>query len=143
MAISGQPYKIARYMGQIENQVVKFQQNTTYTFEFFHIYQLDENSNGAFQRYRPIKNVAIQEYYGQVAYAMIYRLINIDGADGDEYEPSLQSPYPQQLIAHDFNGFDPMEEEEVELTKYYPSNVVQPEQAIVPVGGWLEMGLEQ
>jgi len=142
MAISGQSYVVARYMGETQHQVVKFGNNITYTFEFFTIYQLDTNSNGVFQKYRPIKNVANEAYYGEVAYSYIYRLIDMSSND-DTYASSVQSPYPSNILNHDFNGFDPMLENEVELTKYYPSNPIEPEQGIVPMAGWLEKGVEQ
>ena len=142
MAISGQSYVVARYMGETSHQVVKFGNNVRYDFEFWHIYQLDENSNGAYQKYRPIKNVANDAYYGEVAYAIIYRLIHIEGNDSI-YEPSIQSAFPNQLIQHDFSGYDPLLEEPVELHKYYPSNPLEPEQGIVPMAGWLEKGVEQ
>ena len=58
----------------------------------------------------------------------------------------MQAPYGETnsaLLDVKHYGFDPMLEEQVELIWYYPTATVQPEQSIVPVGGWLEKGVEQ
>lgn len=142
MAISGQNYVKARYMGTTSHNVHKFGNTATYHFQFFHVYQYDENSNGAYQRYRPIKNVSNSAYYGEVAYAIIYRLTDIEEND-DDYNSSIQSAYPLNQMATTSMGFDPLEEEMVELFNYYPSSPLEPEQGIVPMAGWLEKGVEQ
>lgn len=144
--VSGYPHIVARHMGQIQHSQHKFGGgNVNYTFEHFHIYQLDENSTASYRQYRPIKNVNNEAYYAEVAYAIIYRLIDIEGNDED-YESAVQAPYGvtnSALLDVKHYGFDPMLEEQVELIWYYPTATVQPEQAIVPVGGWLEKGVEQ
>lgn len=142
MAISGQTYVKARYMGTTSHNVHKFGNTATYHFQFFHVYQLDENSNGAFQKYRPIKNVANSAYYGELAYAIIYRLTNIEDNDND-YNGSVQGAYSENQMTTTSIGYDPLEEEEVELFNYYPSSPLEPEQGIVPMAGWLEKGVEQ
>ena len=72
----------------------------------------------------------------------IYRLIDISGSD-DTYESSIQAPYPESAMNTTSLGYDPLLEEEVELINYYPTPTVQPEQGIVPMAGWLELGVEQ
>jgi hypothetical protein len=141
-AMGSQSAKIARYMGTTQHNVHKFGNNVTYTFEFFHIYQLDENTTGSLQRYRPIKNTGNSAYSGEVAYAIIYRLVDISGQDED-YSGSVQSYYPENLLNTTNYGYDPLLEEQVELITYYPSNPIEPEQGIVPMAGWLEKGIEQ
>ena len=129
-------------MGTTQHNVHKFGNNVTYTFEFFHMYQLDENSTGSLQRYRPIKNTGNSAYSGEVAYAIMYRLVDISGQDED-YSGSVQAYYPESLLTTTHYGYDPLLEEQVELITYYPSNPIEPEQGIVPMAGWLEKGIEQ
>lgn len=136
----------AEYMGTIEKTVPKFGSFNTYYFQFWKIYQQDENTTSSFRKWRPIKNQSNASYNGDVAYAYIYRLYEISD-DDDENEGSIMSMYSESLLPNDDGdnvtayGYDPLLEQQVPLMDYYPTNI-EPNQAIVPMAGWLENGVD-